>query len=124
MDWMDDGVDTPETIMTTKAPGVLRIISGGLRNCLVLNFCPTRTTMNQPYYEDKRERMAKHPYAQSSETFNLVSFVILDSQKNQIIRPNKKYIWYLLFGKLMLLCHQHMKFGSFTIVNVLKVVFP
>ena len=29
MDWMDDGVDTPETVMTTRA--VLKIISGGLR---------------------------------------------------------------------------------------------
>ena len=28
MDWMDDGVDTPETIVTTRV--VLKIISGGL----------------------------------------------------------------------------------------------
>ena len=31
MDCMDGGLDTPENIMTTRAPAVLRIISGGLR---------------------------------------------------------------------------------------------
>ena len=27
MDWMDDGVDTPETVMTTRPPAVLKILT-------------------------------------------------------------------------------------------------
>ena len=45
---MDDGVDIPETVMSTRGPAVLKLFQGVYVICkrLVFNFCPTRTTIN------------------------------------------------------------------------------
>ena len=45
---MDDGVDTPETVMTTRAPAVQRIISGGLR---IWNLSDSQFLSNKNYNE-------------------------------------------------------------------------